>query len=79
MRTMERAAFFTSWREKKLHNLILGVSGAFGNAATRIEAFAVTGGSYAYGGYPDIDAFSPSNQSSAIVRSGRNCSIKSNA
>jgi peptide/nickel transport system substrate-binding protein len=56
MRTMERAAFFTSWREKKLNNLILGVSGAFGNAATRIEAFAVTGGSYAYGGYADIDA-----------------------
>lgn len=56
MRTMERAAFFTSWREKKLPNLILGVSGAFGNAATRIEAFAVTGGNYAYGGYADIDA-----------------------
>lgn len=56
MRTMERAAFFTSWREKKLPNLILGVSGAFGNAATRIEAFAVSGGSYAYGGYADIDA-----------------------
>jgi peptide/nickel transport system substrate-binding protein len=56
VRTMERATFFTSWREKKLQNLILGVSGAFGNAATRIEAFAVTGGSYAYGGYADIDA-----------------------
>jgi len=56
VRTLERAAFFTSWREKKLHNLILGVSGAFGNAATRIEAFAVSGGHYAYGGYADIDA-----------------------
>jgi peptide/nickel transport system substrate-binding protein len=56
VRTMERAAFFTSWREKKLQHLILGVSGAFGNAATRIEAFAVTGGNYVYGGYPDIDA-----------------------
>jgi peptide/nickel transport system substrate-binding protein len=55
VRTMERAAFFTSWREKKLNNLILGVSGAFGNAATRIEAFTVTGGHYAYGGYADID------------------------
>src|SRR4030095_16549676 len=54
MRTMERAAFFTSWREKKLNNLILGVSGAFGNAATRIEAFAVTGGAYAYGGHSPI-------------------------
>lgn len=56
VRAVERAAFFTSWREKKLTNLILGVSGAPGNAATRIESFAVTGGSYAYGGHADIDA-----------------------
>lgn len=56
MRTVERAAFFGAWREKKLTNLILGASGAPGNAATRIEAFAVTGGSYTYGSYPDIDA-----------------------
>lgn len=56
VRAVERAAFFTTWREKKLTNLILGASGAPGNAATRIESFAVTGGSYAYGGYPDIDA-----------------------
>lgn len=56
MRTVERAAFFTTWREKKLTNLILGASGAPGNAATRIEAFAITGSTYAYGGYPDIDA-----------------------
>jgi peptide/nickel transport system substrate-binding protein len=55
MRSVERATFFTSWREKKLNNLILGASGAPGNAATRIEAFAVTGGTYAYGGFPDID------------------------
>jgi peptide/nickel transport system substrate-binding protein len=44
MRTVERATFCTSWREKKLTNLILGASGAPGNAATRLEAFAVTGG-----------------------------------
>jgi peptide/nickel transport system substrate-binding protein len=31
-------------------------SGAPGNAATRLEAFAVTGGSYTYGSYPEIDA-----------------------
>lgn len=55
VRTIERAAFFGSWREKKLTNLILAASGAPGNAATRLEAFAVSGGSYAYGGYPDID------------------------
>jgi peptide/nickel transport system substrate-binding protein len=56
MRTVERATFFTAWREKKLTNLILGASGAPGNAATRLEAFAVTGGSYTYGSYPEIDA-----------------------
>ena len=33
-----------------------GGSGAFGNAATRLEAFVVKGGTYAYGSYPDIDA-----------------------
>ena len=31
-------------------------SAAFGNAATRLEAFVVKGGVYAYGNYPDIDA-----------------------
>jgi peptide/nickel transport system substrate-binding protein len=30
-------------------------SGAFGNAATRLEAFVVAGGTYVYGSYPDID------------------------
>ena len=33
-----------------------GASGAFGNCATRAEAFVVKGGSYVYGNYPDIDA-----------------------
>jgi len=35
---------------------VMGGSAAFGNAATRLEAFAVKGGAYAYGSYPDIDA-----------------------
>src|SRR2546430_4657361 len=30
-------------------------SAAFGNAATRIEAFVLSSGIRAYGGYPDID------------------------
>jgi peptide/nickel transport system substrate-binding protein len=30
-------------------------SAAFGNAATRIENYAVTGGAYVYGTYPEID------------------------
>jgi peptide/nickel transport system substrate-binding protein len=35
--------------------LIYGLSGIGGNAATRIEAFTVSTGGFAYGGYPDID------------------------
>jgi peptide/nickel transport system substrate-binding protein len=56
LRTMERAAFLSAWREKRLTGLILGGSGALGNAATRLELYGVSTGAYAYGGYPDIDA-----------------------
>jgi peptide/nickel transport system substrate-binding protein len=56
VRVMERAAFFTAWREKKLKGLILGVAATQGNAATVLEALAVSGGYYASGGYADIDA-----------------------
>ena len=42
-------------QEKTLKNIIQGASGAFGNAATRLEAFVVTGGTYVYGSYPDLD------------------------
>ena len=38
IRTMERAAMTTAWRERKLKNVIVGITGAGGNAATRIEA-----------------------------------------
>jgi peptide/nickel transport system substrate-binding protein len=56
LRPLERAAFFAAYSEKKLKNIIQGSSGAFGNAATRLEAFAVKGGAYAYGSYPELDA-----------------------
>jgi peptide/nickel transport system substrate-binding protein len=55
LRTMERAAFFTAAREKKLQGLILNASGALGNAATRLETYVLSTGAYAYGGYADID------------------------
>jgi len=55
MRPMERATFYAAWREKKLHGLFLTAAGNSGNAATRVEAFIFSRGSYAYGGYPDID------------------------
>jgi peptide/nickel transport system substrate-binding protein len=56
LRPLERAAFFKAYSEKKLKNIVQGASGAFGNCATRAEAFVVKGGAYAYGNYPDIDA-----------------------
>ena len=56
LRPLERAAFFKGYGEKAFKNVIQAASGAFGNAATRLEAFVVKGGAYAYGNYPDIDA-----------------------
>ena len=55
VRSMERATFFESWRTKKLTGIIMAASAALGNAATRVEAFVATSGTYAYGGYPDLD------------------------
>src|SRR3989442_781231 len=52
---MERATFYSAWQEKKLRGLFLTAAGNSGNAATRVEAFIYSKGSYAYGGYPDID------------------------
>jgi peptide/nickel transport system substrate-binding protein len=56
LRPLERAAFFKENSEKKLKNIIQAASGAFGNTATRLEAFVVKDGAFAYGNYPDIDA-----------------------
>jgi peptide/nickel transport system substrate-binding protein len=56
LRPLERAAFFKAYSEKKLKNIVQGASGAFGNCATRAEAFVAKGGAYVYGSYPDIDA-----------------------
>ena len=55
LRPLERAAFSKGNAEKQFKNLIQGGSGAFGNAATRFETFAVKGGAYAYGSYPELD------------------------
>jgi len=55
VRTMERAAFLASWREKKLHGLLIGATGAAGNAAARLEPFVTKNGIYAYGFFPDLE------------------------
>src|SRR5438093_706761 len=55
MRPMERAAFYATWREKKLRGLFMTAVGNSGNAASRVAEFIGSKGAYAYGGYPDID------------------------
>jgi len=55
MRAMERAAFYAAWQEKKLRGIFMVAVGNSGNAASRVESFIYSKGSYAYGGYPDID------------------------
>jgi peptide/nickel transport system substrate-binding protein len=55
VRSMERAAFLTTWGEKKLRGIVLGAQGAGGNAATRIEGLATRGGMYAYGVLPEVE------------------------
>src|SRR5262245_5383204 len=55
LRTMERAAFYAAWQEKKLRGVFMTAAGNSGNAASRVESFIQSGGAYAYGGYPDID------------------------
>src|SRR5262249_10528435 len=55
VRALERAAFFTQIREKKLRPLVFMGSGAYGNAGTRIDTFVSAGGLFSYGSYPDIE------------------------
>ena len=55
MRTLERGAFMTSWREKKLHVVVLTVTGVSGNAATRLESFVTKNGAFAFGALPEVD------------------------
>ena len=55
LRPLERATFFKGIADKKLKNVIYVFTGNAGNAATRLESYAISGGTYVHGGYPDID------------------------
>jgi ABC-type transport system substrate-binding protein len=55
VRGMERATFMEAWRTKNRQGVFVTVTGAPGNAASRIENFVISNASYATGGYPDID------------------------
>jgi peptide/nickel transport system substrate-binding protein len=56
LRPLERASFYKADADRQFKQLVRQGSGAAGNAATRIEAFVISGGIRAYGGYPEIDA-----------------------
>ena len=55
IRTMERAAFLTAWREKRLKGVVMGLNGSGGNAATRLEAYVTRTGIYAHGVLPEVE------------------------
>ena len=55
IRPMERGAFFKEYADKRLKNIVQSTSAAFGNAATRLDAFVAAGGLFTYGTYPEID------------------------
>jgi peptide/nickel transport system substrate-binding protein len=55
LRVMERAAFLSAWRDKKLRGVFVGATGSAGNASTRIEAFFTGKGLYSYGATPELE------------------------
>jgi peptide/nickel transport system substrate-binding protein len=57
VRAMERAAIQTAQKEKTVKNLTRQGSGAFGNAATRIEAFMYSQGAQSFLRDADIDSW----------------------
>jgi peptide/nickel transport system substrate-binding protein len=56
IRSMERATFMTEWAAKKLKGVCVCITGVHGNAATRMSQYVPSDGTYAYGGWPDVDA-----------------------
>ncbi|HTI81483.1 MAG TPA: ABC transporter substrate-binding protein [Acetobacteraceae bacterium] len=55
LRPLERAAYIKAFAEKSYKNIIQAGPAGFGNAATRLETHAVTGGTFTYGTYPELD------------------------
>ena len=55
LRPLERAAFNKSLADRKLRNLVQIIAGVAGNAATRLEAYLASSGTFAAGGAPDLD------------------------
>ena len=71
----ERASHWSTYGDKKYKNLAYTASGAFGNAATRMESFVVAGGTYVYGSYSDIDSLFK-DQAAELDRKKREAILK---
>jgi peptide/nickel transport system substrate-binding protein len=56
LKPLERVAWLSQWREKKIRGIMQAGAGAFGNAATRIDNYMTSQGTYVSGTYPEIDA-----------------------
>ena len=56
MRPMERAAYLSALQAKKLKGLCVCSSALYGNAASRMSEVIPSDGTFAYGGFPDVDA-----------------------
>ena len=54
--TMERAAFQSSWVNKKLNGVCVCVLAPYGNAATRLAELVTSDGTFARGADPDVEA-----------------------
>ena len=55
IRNMERAAFYAALPSKKLKGICMCIAAAYGNASTRMAEIVPSSGSFAYGGFPEID------------------------
>ena len=76
LRPLERAAFNKSVAEKKLKGLVQLIGpGGLGTAARTLEAYAVAGGPFAYGSYPDVDGLFR-EQASALDRGKREALLR---
>ena len=79
MRTMERAAFLSAWREKKLRGLFVVAVGTSGNAATRAGEFICSQGPLPMGAIRILTPYASNRLSSGSARDGKRSCIVYNS
>ncbi len=55
VRPMERAAYLSQWKDKKIRSIHQAGAGGLGNAATRVQNYMAKDGLYVWGSHPGID------------------------